>query len=76
MLTSAKGRLLVAAMPQDRVLTETDGPFVQDDGRPVMPWDVADVIAELGVLWQIPADGAQQQLNSSLSQLLSEAPPV
>ncbi len=74
MLTSTKGRALVAAMPQERVLTETDGPFVQENGRPIMPWEVADVVAELGVLWQVPTDGTQQQLNSNLSQLLADPP--
>jgi Tat protein secretion system quality control protein TatD with DNase activity len=32
MLNGVKGQALAAEMPQDRILTETDGPFAQVDG--------------------------------------------
>ncbi len=40
MLAGAKGRALAAAMPRDRVLLETDGPFAQLRRAPLQPWDV------------------------------------
>ena len=45
MLAGAKGRDLVAAMPNDKVLLETDGPFAQVRRRGLNPWDI---IAALG----------------------------
>jgi TatD DNase family protein len=44
MFTSRKGAELVAAMPPHRVLTETDGPFAQREGRPLMPAEVGFAI--------------------------------
>jgi TatD DNase family protein len=44
MVRSARGRELVARIPDSRLLTETDGPFVQSRGREAEPQDVADVI--------------------------------
>lgn len=61
MLASAKGCALARAMPPDRVLTETDGPFANRQGNPLMPWDVLDSIAQLAPVWAIsPADAAVQ----------------
>jgi TatD DNase family protein len=38
MLSNEKGRALAARMPRDRMLTESDGPFAQIDGKSLMPW--------------------------------------
>lgn len=51
MLRGEKGRQLVARMPRDRILTESDGPFAQIDGRSVYPWEVTDAIVELANIW-------------------------
>lgn len=50
MLRSAKHRKLVAELPPDRILTETDGPFVLRADRPVRPRDVSEAVAELAQL--------------------------
>jgi TatD DNase family protein len=41
MLRSPRRRAVVAELPADRLLTETDGPFVSVEGRPVRPKDVS-----------------------------------
>ena len=40
MAGSPNGKKVIAALPPERVLTETDGPFVQVGGRPAVPLDV------------------------------------
>ncbi|HTE82302.1 MAG TPA: TatD family hydrolase [Reyranella sp.] len=40
MTRSARGRTLVAHLPMDRILTETDRPFTRIDGRPTESVDV------------------------------------
>lgn len=52
MLKSAKGRHLASAMPPDRVLPETDGPFTDVGGTTLKPWQAWDVCSVLGGLWQ------------------------
>ncbi|GHD00725.1 hypothetical protein GCM10019060_34630 [Novosphingobium pokkalii] len=51
MLRGEKGRQLVARMPRARVLTESDGPFAQIDGRSVWPWEASNVLGDLATLW-------------------------
>jgi TatD DNase family protein len=52
MLASAKGRQLVAAIPRDRLLTESDGPFVTVEGRQACPRDIEGVISGLADLFR------------------------
>ncbi len=47
MMRSDRGRTLVAELPMDRLLTETDGPFTQMDGRPTEPNDARKAIDTL-----------------------------
>lgn len=50
MLSSDKGRSLVAKVPFDRLLTETDGPFVKVGKGPARPRDVERVVSGLAEL--------------------------
>ena len=40
MLASANARRLLREIPADRLLTETDGPFIERDGKPIAAGDV------------------------------------
>lgn len=71
MLKSAKGRKLVENMPADRVITETDAPFAQIDGEPLMPWDVARTYPYLAEIWQSPVDAIAFRLRQNLKALLA-----
>lgn len=51
MLRTEKGRSLASAMPMDRLLLESDGPFAQIEGRPALPWDAAEAIAPLAEIF-------------------------
>lgn len=53
MLTDDKRRALVASLPVDRLLTETDGPFTKTGDRPSTPSDVADVVLDLAALTKV-----------------------
>ena len=57
MLNSDNGRRIVSAVPQDRLLTETDGPFVTIAGRPAEPSDIRLVEEGIARIWKVtPAD--------------------
>ena len=74
MLKSENGRALTARMPRDRVLTETDGPFAQVDGKPVMPWQVETAMEALGEIWSISPDVAKQNVDDNFRRLLATCP--
>ena len=50
MLNNDRHRAMVASLPLDRLLTETDGPFGKVDGRDARPHDVAITIDALAQL--------------------------
>jgi TatD DNase family protein len=70
MLLGAKGRKLVAEMPRERVLTESDGPFAQVNGQCVKPWQLQPAICELGLVWSITESDVDRQIQSNLDTLL------
>jgi TatD DNase family protein len=71
MLQADKGRDLVYHLPFDRLLTETDGPFTQINGRPTHPTDVIITIKKLAELRQVNPDELIAIIRSNLKTLLS-----
>jgi len=74
MLASKNGRSLTENMPRDRLLTESDGPFAQVDGRSALPWDSDLVVEALSQLWSVPVSSVQEQLTGNLRRLVSSLP--
>ncbi|MPW23056.1 TatD-related deoxyribonuclease [Paraburkholderia piptadeniae] len=71
MLRSAKHRKLISGLPLERVLTETDGPFVVEDGQPTRPRDVARTVSELAVLLSLPIESVAAQILHNLKRLVT-----
>ena len=74
MARSEKARTLIAEVPRERVLTETDGPFVtigpSASATPAVPADVQRVLVELGRLWGVDVDEAGEIVYRNFSTLL------
>lgn len=75
MLRTKKGRRLLEGMPPERVLTESDGPFAQDQGSPVVPWGLDGAIRVLGEVWTLSEDDVQERLKQNLRSLLEAGAP-
>ena len=71
MLIQERHRELVASLPLNRLLTETDGPFTQTAGRPSKPSDVADLISPLASLRGVTAESLRQTLLNNLRLLVT-----
>lgn len=76
MLNSEKATALIRALPLDRMLTETDGPFTEVTGRPSRPADVADTIKLLADLLEVPATSLARQMKENLCRMLAETGPA
>jgi len=50
MVKSDSGRKVIQRIPLDRILTETDGPFVQSNGVALLPGEVNEVIDYLSLI--------------------------
>lgn len=76
MLLSTGGRARVAAMPRNRVLTETDGPLARASGRVQRPIDVRRTVEVLANVWNLPTRDAETQVWSNYLTLMAAiAPP-
>ena len=70
MVKSKNGIALLSGMPKERVLTETDGPFVQTDGRPARPSDTTAVVRGISQLWQQPFSKTKSTISHNFDTML------
>lgn len=64
---------VVAALPVDRFLIETDGPFTQaDDGRPAQPEDAVRTVEAIAQLRETAPDDISHAIASNLEALLHQ----
>lgn len=69
MTRSTKGKQIIQRLPPERVLVESDGPYVSRHGRPVEPRDVWTVIDHLADHWTGTRDDAAAQLSTTLLKI-------
>lgn len=71
MLRSSKHRALLVQLPRDRLLTETDGPFVSDQDVPVRPLSVMKTAADLAELYGTTTQVMQAKILTNLARLVA-----
>lgn len=70
MLTDDKRRALVANLPFERLLTETDGPFTRSGNRASEPADVVDAVIGLARLRDVEPVTMAKAITANLRELL------
>lgn len=70
MLEGDRRRALVAAIPLDRLLTETDGPFTQTSGQPSHPVDVSLAVLELARMHGIDGPAMARRIIGNLKAMI------
>lgn len=70
MVRSKKGQQVAQRIPKERLLTETDGPFVAIGNRPVLPSDVLLVHEWLAGNWRVSVKDVDNQLTQNLEEYL------
>lgn len=73
MLQTKKGQELLERIPAERILTETDGPFVEFNGKPSKPSDVIYTLQLIAKLFKRTPDEISNLLNSNLKYLLNNS---
>lgn len=74
MTKSKKGQRLIVEIPQNRLLTETDGPFVRIDNAPCSPSTVVTTIASMSSLLKISPGQLRMQILNNFRHLLADSP--
>ena len=70
MTRSKKGRKIIDRIPLDRVLTESDGPYVQLRNQPARPQDIKGVLDVLCAIWGTTYQEAEAQVMSNFMRLI------
>lgn len=72
----SRGASLAAAMPPDRVLTETDGPFASGPaGGPLQPGELEPALERLSAIWRMDVASARQRVMASFRILAASVVP-
>lgn len=74
MVSSRNGQDILSAIPRNRLLTESDGPFVQINGRSVNPSDISQTVKRLSVLYKSDAVIMKNQIYQNFRGLLTDKP--
>ncbi|RKD15155.1 deoxyribonuclease [Pelobium manganitolerans] len=70
MIKSESGKKIIQRIPKDKLLTETDGPFVEIDHRPIKPGEVMGVYRYLSNVWEIPLIEVEKLISNNLKQII------
>ena len=70
MMRSRRGQALAAELPSERVLTETDGPFVMVDDKAAEPHQVSAVLEGLARVWGMTPEEARRTVYKNFSSLV------
>ena len=73
MLLNERHRTVVAELPLNRLLTETDGPFTQTAGRRTLPADVSLAVDAIASLRGESREALSRSIVGNLKQLLLDA---
>ncbi|KYG83936.1 deoxyribonuclease [Roseivirga seohaensis] len=71
MIKSRNGQKIVERIPLENVLTETDGPFIENDGVPIEPENVSLVLDYLASTWKCSIDQAEKVVDRNFSKLIN-----
>lgn len=72
MIRSEKGQQIIKRIPIDRILTESDGPYVRNGKFSIRPWDVVDVEKYLSRIWEVNDEKSREQVWSNFRKMLAQ----
>ncbi len=75
MTRAAKGRKVIELIPQDRVLTESDGPYARSGRHGSYPWDVDEIETYLAQAWNKPQADVRSIVWQNFRGLLARVSP-
>jgi len=71
MIKSYSGKEIIKKIPKNRLLTESDGPFVNINNRVVKPIDIKLVLLHLSVIWNMDLLQVESIINDNFKRIIS-----
>jgi TatD DNase family protein len=72
MIKSKNGQKIIEKIPVDRILTESDGPYVKTKGKSAEPKDVRLVIEHLKIVWNKSFDEIDQIVRRNFKNIIDD----
>jgi TatD DNase family protein len=72
MVASQKGEKIIEVIPKERILTETDGPYLKVKAMPAKPMDVKLVLHYLSNIWEISIEESEVQVEKNFNYLMGK----
>lgn len=69
MINSSSGKKIIDRIPKDRILTETDGPFLKVYGKPAKPQNVDLIYTYLANVWNQDLEEVIEQIKYNFASL-------
>ena len=76
MIKSKSGQAIIQRLPSNCILTESDGPFIENKGNPVKPSDLGSITSFLAKLWNKSENDVQKLIDSNFKRLISSLSKV
>jgi TatD DNase family protein len=70
MVRNVRGSDAIAQIPRERILTESDGPFINMGSRTIEPTDVQAVEEALGLMWGVSTMAARNIVRTNFQKLI------
>lgn len=70
MTKSKNGQNIIRAIPKGNILTESDGPFTEYEGKILVPSDVKVVLQYLASQWGMNTDVVEDMINDNFRKLI------
>ena len=71
MIRAEKGKKIVERVSPERILTETDGPYVKVNDRAAEPKDVKLILEYLKVIWSKSFEDVEKRIYLNFKALIS-----
>jgi TatD DNase family protein len=74
MCDSASGRRIIMKIPRERLLTESDGPFVSFEQNSVRPGDIGVLVRRIAELRGEPTTTLQDMIFTNFREIMRRVP--
>jgi TatD DNase family protein len=71
MLESKNGQLLINSIPRNRVLTESDGPFISINNEPSHPGHIPQIVSRMSKLLKAENEELKNHISENFRNLLT-----
>lgn len=75
MAVSRKGQKIIELIPKERILTETDGPYLKVNNRPAEPMDVRLSLNYLSKIWMLSPEETEVQVENNFNYIMRQGLP-